>query len=87
MLVRSQGTLEAMKETKGIPQDTILLLQASVRGLEAEYKNLNEKMDRFNKGLSKFGIFERQYIEANQSLSDDKERLKQAMATFKSYRP
>ncbi|MCB0546279.1 MAG: hypothetical protein KDD19_01765 [Phaeodactylibacter sp.] len=87
LLVRNRAKLEAMKETKGIPQDTILLLQASVRGLEEENKSLNEKMSLFNEGLSKFGIFERQYIEANQTLSEDKERLKQASATYHSVIP
>ncbi|MCO6477223.1 MAG: hypothetical protein J5I94_11410 [Phaeodactylibacter sp.] len=87
ILVRNRAKLEAMKETKGIPQDTIRLLQATVRGLEEENKSLNEKMARFNLGLSKFGIFERQYIEANQTLSEDKERLKQTTATYNSIIP
>ena len=87
MLIRNQAKLQAMKETKGIPQDTIRLLQANVRGLEEEFKSLDNKIGRFNLGLSKFGIFERQYIEANQTLSDDKERLKQTTATYKSVIP
>ena len=44
-------------------------------------------MAKFNLGLSRFGIFERQYIEANQTLSEDKERLKQARATYNSVIP
>ena len=87
LLVRNRAKLEAMKETKGIPLDTILLLQAAVKGLEEENKVLNSKMAKFNLGLSRFGIFERQYIEANQTLSEDKERLKQARATYNSVIP
>ncbi|MCB0557676.1 MAG: hypothetical protein H6573_06175 [Lewinellaceae bacterium] len=87
MVVRNRAKLQAMKETKGIPQDTIRLLEANVKGLEEEFKSLDNKIGRFNQGLSKFGIFERQYIEANQTLSDDKERLKQTTATYKSVIP
>ncbi|MCB0597605.1 MAG: hypothetical protein H6557_11115 [Lewinellaceae bacterium] len=87
LTVRNRAKLEALKETKGIPQDTIRMLQASVKGLEEEYKSLTSKMALFNQGLSRFGIYERQYIEANQSLSDDMERLKQARATFNSVIP
>ncbi len=87
LLVRSRSKLEALKGTRGIPQDTIRYLQATVRGLEEEYNSLADRMDKFNTGLSKVGIFERQYIEANQTLSEDQERLKQALATYNSYIP
>lgn len=87
LLVRNRAKLEAMKNTRGIPLDTILLLQATVRGMEEEFDSLTVKMERFNLGLTKTGIFERQYLEANQSLSDDKERLKQVQATYHSVIP
>ncbi|MCO6490251.1 MAG: hypothetical protein J5I98_17690 [Phaeodactylibacter sp.] len=87
LMVRSRAKLEALKETKGIPQDTIRLLQANVRGLEEEHKSLQEKMARLNLGLSQFGIIERQYLSANQTLSFDKERLKQVLATYNTIIP
>lgn len=87
MLVRSRAKLEALKNTKGIPQDTIRLLEATVQGYEGEFNNLSSKIEQFNLGLAKTGIFERQYLEANQSLSDDKERLKQTLATYNSVIP
>jgi uncharacterized protein involved in exopolysaccharide biosynthesis len=83
-LVRSRAKLGALKETPGIPRDTIRLLQANVKGLEEEFSNLNGKMEMFNEGMSLVGIIDRQYLEANQTLSEDKERLKQSLSTAQS---
>ncbi len=87
LMVRNRAKLEVLKNTRGIPADTIKYLQATVTGMEEELKNLTAKMENFNKGLGKVGIFERQYVEANQTLSEDKERLKQALATYHSVIP
>ncbi|MCB9302017.1 MAG: hypothetical protein H6566_15325 [Lewinellaceae bacterium] len=87
MLVRNRAKLETLKNTRGIPQDTIKLLNATVAGMEEEFKSLAIKMENFNNGLGKVGIFERQYGESNQTLSEDKERLKQALATYQSVIP
>ncbi|HMQ46301.1 MAG TPA: hypothetical protein PKA00_01535 [Saprospiraceae bacterium] len=86
-LTRSQGKLNALLNTPGIPRDTISFLKANISGLEEQYKKLNEKMSLFNEGLAEVGVYERQYIEANQSLSEDKERLKQNEATQTSNIP
>ena len=83
-LIRNRAKLEAMKSTPGISRDTIKLLQASVSGEEKELASLNEKMDLFNEGFSVVGILERQYFESNLTLSEDKERLKQVLATAQS---
>jgi tyrosine-protein kinase Etk/Wzc len=86
-LVRNKARLEALKATSGIPRDTIRLLEASVSGIQEEYNNLVKKMALLNDGLSIVGILDRQYIEANQTLSEDKERLKQSLATAQSSIP
>ena len=86
-LIRNRAKLEALKNTPGIPQDTIRLLQANVSGIAEEFNNLNKKLEQFNEGLSEVGIISRQYLEANMTLSEDKERLKQAMATVESNIP
>ncbi|MCB0569304.1 MAG: hypothetical protein KDC66_06065 [Phaeodactylibacter sp.] len=87
LMVRNRTRLEVLKNTRGIPADTIKYLQAAVTGMEEELKSLNAKMESFNKGIGKVGIFERQYGEANQTLSEDKERLKQSLATYQSVIP
>jgi tyrosine-protein kinase Etk/Wzc len=83
-LIRNQAKLEALKNTPGISKDTIKMLQANVAGLQEEFKVLSSKMESLNEGLGKFGIYERQFIEANQALSEDKERLKQTLALYTS---
>jgi len=83
-LIRERSRLEALQSTAGISRDTIQLIKAAVRGLEAEYDNLSEKMTRFNDGLAKVGTYDRQYTMANATLSDDKEQLKQVLSVYNS---
>ncbi|WP_170254516.1 GumC domain-containing protein [Phaeodactylibacter luteus] len=83
-LVRKRASLQALQEANGIPRDTILLMQAQVRGLEEEFNTLNTRMERFNDGMAMVGTYDRQYLEANASLSEDKERLKQTLSVYES---
>lgn len=86
-LIRQRSRLEALQNTAGIPRDTIQLIKADVKGLEAEFENLNQKITRFNDGLAKVGTYERQYTVANATLSDDKEQLKQVLSVYESNIP
>lgn len=83
-LVQSQARLKALEETQGVPRDTILQLRASVRGLEGAYANVSKRMERFNDGMAEVGTLNRQYLEANATLSEDKERLKQTLSVYNS---
>ena len=53
-------------------------------GLEEELTQLNDKLGKFSEGLAQVLLFTRQYQEANTSLSEDKEKLKQYKATYGS---
>ncbi len=83
-LIRERSRLSALESTPGIPRDTIRLIKAAVRGLEAEVEDLQAKMSRFNDGMSEVGNFEQQYMAAITTLSDDKERLKQFRAVYEA---
>jgi len=83
-LIRQRGRLEALKSSGGVPQDTIKMMQATVQGLEKEFKNLNEKMRRFNQGMTKVGTYDRQFFMASATLSDDKEMLKRVVSVYES---
>lgn len=83
-LVQSKARLKALEETPGVPRDTIIQLRASVRGLEGSYANISERMERFNDGMAEVGTLNRQYLEANATLSEDKERLKQTLSVYNS---
>jgi tyrosine-protein kinase Etk/Wzc len=82
--IRENGRLVALKDTPGIPRDTIRMIEAKVKGIAQELRSIQMKMDTFNRGLPMVGVVEKQYLEANQSLSEDRERLKQILATYKS---
>ena len=87
-LIRNQKRLEFFKTSnrRGL-QDTIIKVEALVQGLEAEVEKLKEKIQVFNDGMAKVDVYERQHMEANQSLSEDKERTKQLQAAFNSNIP
>lgn len=82
--IRENARLNALIETPGIPKDTIKMTQAKVKGIAEELRAIQLKMDTFNRGLPLIGIQEKQYHEANQKLSEDRERLKQILATYNS---
>lgn len=86
-LVQSRARLKALEETSGVPRDTIVQIRASVRGLEGSFENLNQRMERFNNGMAEVGTLHRQYLEANATLSEDKERLKQTLSVYNSNIP
>ena len=85
--VRQVGRLAALRETKGIPRDTIRMLEATIKGLKNEVDTLDQKMNMLNAGLSIVNLYEKQYLEANQSYSDDQERLKEYQAAFHAQIP
>ncbi len=86
-LVRYRARLQQLREVRGVPRDTIVMMEAMVAGYEEEVNNLSDKMDQLNEGLPAVNIFEKQYLEANQTLSDDQERLKEFQAAYQSVIP
>ncbi|MEQ8705565.1 MAG: Wzz/FepE/Etk N-terminal domain-containing protein [Phaeodactylibacter sp.] len=86
-LIQNRARLKALEETPGVPRDTIVQIRASVRGLEESFENLTQRMDRFNDGMAEVGTLNRQYLEANATLSEDKERLKQTLSVYNSNIP
>ncbi len=71
----SQAKLDVLKNTRGAPRDTIILLEASVKGYEKQMESLEKDLEKFNEGLSDVMILEQQHRVANSQLSFDKERL------------
>ena len=86
-LVRNRARLERLRESRGIPRDTIVMMEALVAGIEEEAKALADKRELLNQGLSRVNIYEKQYLEANQTLSEDQERLKEYQAAYNSVIP
>lgn len=86
-LVSNTTRLEVLRQSPRTPRDTIANLEAKVKGMEQEVKSLDEKIKLFNDGMPVVLAYEKQYSEANQSLSDDRERLKFYKATYVSEVP
>lgn len=80
----TRARLAAFQERKTRFRDSIGVYEVKVAGLEEEFSQLNTKLSRFNEGLSQVLVYDRQYREANTSLSEDKEKLKQYEATYAS---
>lgn len=86
-LATTQSRLEILKTLPRIRRDTLAMLGAKVKGMEAGVDLLNSKMNTLNEGLGSVTIYEGQYKEATTSLGEDKERLKRYQATYNSSIP
>lgn len=76
--------LDAFRNRGNRFRDSVALYEIKVEGLEEEFAQLNNKLDRFSEGLAQVLMYTRQYQQANSSLSIDKEKLKQYQAVYES---
>ncbi len=81
-LTMNKTRLEVLRQSRNVPRDTILFLDARVRAMENELKNTRQVIDRFNEGLARVEALELQYREINDKLAQDRERLKQIEAAY-----
>lgn len=87
-LARDQGRLRALQQQEvNIPKDTIVYLQANVRGLEQSLDTLRIRIERLNAGLPVISTFEKQYFESSAVLTDAIERYKKWRDTYESEIP
>ncbi len=86
-LIRHTTRLNVLKSTPGVPRDTIVMLNALVKGLEDEVKSLEERIQLLNEGIAPVNTLERQYYDGNQKLSYDLERLKIWRAVYEAHIP
>ena len=88
-LIKERERLAILKETPGIPRDTIRLLNATVKSLEKEYKSLtdpeSESLNSFNKftqGKSLIETLQQIYGQLYRQLSYDNVRLEQLRSAY-----
>lgn len=84
MLVRNERRLSVLKGNENVSRDTIVYLEASVSGMREQVDSLQAQMERFRNGMSLVQQLEKQYVEANETLAEDRERTKQLQATYES---
>lgn len=85
-LAYTQARLQNMEETNQ-RRDSIFKLRSIVAGLEQQVSTLTNKLELFNEGVARVEIFNEQYEEANEALSEDQERLKQYVSAYNSNIP
>ena len=85
--IRNKARLAKLRETKGIPRDTIRLLEALTVAMNEEIDSLEAKIQLLNNGMPIVNLYEKQFFEANESLSQDKERLKEFQAAIEAEIP
>lgn len=83
-LAFNEAKLEALKTTPRVKRDSILMAEVKVKSIEKEVTKLEEKLRQFNDGLPSIAVYEKMYIEANQRLTEDRERLKKVLAAYNS---
>lgn len=83
-LVKEKAKLTSLRDDTLIPRDTIAYIQANVRGLETQLNSLMEQMNQFRSGMAIIMNVEKQYSDANETISIDRERAKQLQSTLDS---
>lgn len=87
LFARDSVRLQVLRANSSVPRDTIYLLDAKVAGLRQEIRVIGAEIDRFNSGIAEVYLLEKQYLEANQALGEDRERLKRWQAAYHSSAP
>ena len=86
-LIREKTRFGILEKSQSVDRDTILYLSAMVQGKQEEVNQIRDKLEKFNAGLSVLNFNEKEYFETNQSLSEDREKLKQYEAVFEAKFP
>jgi len=76
-MVKTKSRLAIFQQSGNVPQDTIVNLQANVKGFEGQINSLNERLKNFNLGLTKIRVLNDLHEGAREQLGYDKERHKQ----------
>jgi capsule polysaccharide export protein KpsE/RkpR len=79
----AEAKVEALKST-GSFRDSVLLLQANIKGYANEVVKLRERLDTFNQGMAQVEVLKNTQTGASEQLAQDKERYKQTKASFAS---
>ena len=87
-LIKDRKKMEVLKESPGIPRDSIAFLRARIQGLEAQLSGLTDddseskySIKRFNKGKAIVEKLQNQFTVISSQLAWDNNRLRQIEAT------
>lgn len=86
-LAFSQARLKSIQGSAGVRRDSIIKLRSQVAGLEQQVEKIRSNLQLFNEGVAEVEVFNSQYKEATQVLSEEQEKLKQYRATYQANIP
>lgn len=93
-LMGSKAQLETLKNTRGIPRDTISFLNAKVAGLEEKMKSLTDSsgssysnIKKYNEGINDYLYYDQQYRGVKNDLSNETRRLQYYESAINSEAP
>jgi tyrosine-protein kinase Etk/Wzc len=87
LFIRDSVRLQILRANPQVPRDTVNMLDAKVAGLRQEVKMLSSEMTRVNEGTSRIYHIEKNFLESNQILAEDRERLKQWKSAYQTEAP
>jgi tyrosine-protein kinase Etk/Wzc len=79
---RSKARLAAMRKMPSMSQDTIALLETTVKGYEEEVKQSNATLKRYNDGYNGVVDMKNQYERESEQVSRDKQRFLQLRIAY-----
>lgn len=86
-LAFTQARLKNLEGTSNASRDSLIKLRSLVAGLEQQVNSLKEKLSLFNDGVAEVEVYNTQYKEATQALSEEQEKLKQYQAAYNASIP
>lgn len=86
-LIGTQAKLEVFRKGGSSTRDSVIYLNAQLKGFEKEVESLEKNLALFNSGMSLVNELEDEHQEAREQLSIDRERFKQLKAIHDSYIP
>ncbi len=87
MLARNRARLNVLRNSPGVPRDSIIFIDAMVQGYEEEVKSLETRLETFNEGIGRVLSLTRQYDNATIELSESMERLTIWQSVYQSNTP
>lgn len=76
--------LNILRQSNGVPRDTITLLNAQVEGLSSTLDTLKSRLDLWRQGLGKITALAQQHEDLARRLAEDRERTRVLQATYEA---
>jgi tyrosine-protein kinase Etk/Wzc len=82
--IRSKARLEALKGISSVSPDTLMMLGATLKGYEEEFKQSAEMMKKYNQGYNSVSVMKDLYEQERNQLGRDKQRYQQLKTAYET---